>query len=248
MVMRSSPVRCGFGAFLLSCSLAGAASAAPLLYHVVASESDVSLSTQVTAIMDVNPDFTNTFPTFGTLVGASDTMPTNDSKVTADVGLPNNFNPAGGIDFSNLSIVLQELPGQLEGFGLLPVSLNLLGTNVQFVAFFAHLSSFRIDLDDPFSSSLTPTGNPNEWAWAGLANVTISGALQPLVQIPTQGDVSLGTFPFSQQVTVPLFGTFSGDGTGTKVAVGLQQGALQDQDLSLPLRSTSRSTSATSVS
>src|SRR6185436_8616873 len=94
---------------------------------------------------------------------------------------------------------------------------------------------FRIDLNAVFSSSLTPSVNPGEWLWAGLADVTLSGTLAPVVQIPTQGDFPLGSFPFSQQATIPLAGTFSGDGTHTEVAVGLQQGALQDQDLSLPL-------------
>ena len=238
--MRSWLHRFGVGAFLFSCGFAGAVSANPLLYNVVANESDVNVSFQALEGMNVTPDFTgilgqDAFPHYSTVTGSSDTFPTNDSKVTADVGIPGGFDEgAHGITFSQMSIVTQDLPGTLEGFGLLPVPLDVLGTNVQFVAFFAHVSSFSIVLNAPFSSTLTPTGNLNEWLWSGLADVTISGEIKPLVQIPTQGDFPLGTFPFSQQATVPLFGTFSGDSTHTRVAVGLQQGALQNLDLSLP--------------
>jgi hypothetical protein len=40
--------------------------------------------------------------------------------------------------------------------------------------------------------------------------------------------------PFSQNLLLPLAGTFSGVATGSQVTIGIDQGALQNQDLSLP--------------
>jgi hypothetical protein len=239
--MLSSLSRYGIGATLLSCALGAAVSAVPLQYNVVVAESDVQVSTTVQAGVDINPDPTellpggNDFPTFASMSGTSITQPTTQSKVTADVGLPGSFgNGTNGITFSELSIILPQLPGALEGFGLVPIPLDLTGTNNQFFAFFATVTSFRIDLNSAFSSSLTPGVNPNEWLWAGLADVTISGKLQPHVVVPTVSDTPGPEVPFSQQVTLPLLGTFSGDNTRTRVAVGVDQDALQDQNLNLP--------------
>jgi PEP-CTERM motif len=238
--MWTSVGRYGMGALALSCGIGTAVSALPQSYGVLASQSNASVSTTIQAGVDLNPDVTelvpggNDFPMFGSMQAASNTQPTTDSTATAEVGLPGQFDVANGITFSQLSIVLGQLPGQLEGFGLIPVPLDLTGSNTQLAAAFVYVSSFRIDLDAPFSSSLTPTGNLNEWLWAGVANATISGTLHPLIQIPTQGDVPGGSYPFSQQVVLPLAGTFSGDNHSTRIAVGLQQGALQDQDLSQP--------------
>jgi len=239
--MWNSLSRYGVGAIALSCGIGTAVSAIPLSYGVVAAQSNVAINTTIQGGIDANPDLTellpggNDFPMFASMQGASNTAPNTDSTAIADVGLPGNFgNGTNGITFSQLSIVLDQLPGAIEGFGIVPVPLDLTGSQTQLVAFIANVTTFRIDLDAPFSSSLTPTGNPNEWLWAGLANATISGTLQPLIQIPTQADVPLGSYPFSQQVVMPLAGTFSGTNVNTTIAVGLQQGALQDQSLDLP--------------
>lgn len=237
--MWSSLCRSGMGAIALSCGIGTAVSAVPQNYGVLVAESNVQLSTTIQGAIDANPDFTellpggDDFPMFASMAGSSNTAPSTDSTAIADVGLPGQFNSE--ITFSQLSIVLTQLPGVIEGFGIVPVPLDLTGSNNQLVAFFATLSEFRIDLNAPLNSALTPTGNLNEWLWAGLADVTVSGKLKPFVQIPTQADVPLGEFPFSQQVSaLPLVGTFSGTNVNTTIAVGLQQGALQNQDLSLP--------------
>src|SRR5262249_27354948 len=44
----------------------------------------------------------------------------------------------------------------------------------------------------------------------------------------------LGSFPYSQSVTIPLSGTFSGDSSRSRVTVSIPQGSLQNQSLSLP--------------
>ena len=228
-------------AIALSCGIGSAASADPIGYFFLQDESNAFVSSSISAGLDVNPDFTellpggNDFPMFHTLTATSNTQPTNDSTLIADVGLPGEFNNGtSGITISNLSIVLPDLPGPLEGFGIVSVPLDVTGSNFQGLAAFVHVTSFRLDLNSPLTSSLTPTANPNEWLWAGLADVTLSGTIHPLIQIPTQGDIPGGQYPFSQQVTMPLVGTFSGDSTKTRVAVGIEQGALQNQNLTIP--------------
>ncbi len=228
------------GVILGSGWIASSASAVPLTYSVVPSESNTVVGLSAGAVMDVNPDFTEVlpggddFPYLATLLSSSNTSPAPQSKVIADVGLPGAFNGgANGITFSDLS-VLVAAPGTLVGFGFVSVPLNITGSSVQLVAFTANVSNLSIVLDSPFSSSLTPTGNTDEWLWAGLADVTISGTIGPVVSIPTQPDVTLGQFPFSQAVTIPLAGTFSGIPTGSQVALGIPLGVLQDQPLPLP--------------
>ena len=54
------------------------------------------------------------------------------------------------------------------------------------------------------------------------------------MQIPGQPDVTLGSFPFSQTLTMPLAGTFASVPTGTEINVGIPSDALHDQNLSLP--------------
>jgi hypothetical protein len=188
--------------------------------------------------VDVNPDLTeglpggDDFPQYGFMSGTSTTRPTLFSTATADVGLPGNM--TGDITFSDLRIQLRDLPGPLSGFGVIAVPLDITGSSIQLLGFNATLSAFDIELNAPFTSSLTPTGNPDEWLWAGLADVTLSGMLWPEVFVPTQGPISLGPYPFSQAVTMPLAGTFAGIPTGTEVNVAIPTGTLQDQDLSLP--------------
>jgi hypothetical protein len=225
----------GIGVLAVSSWVAGAAMAAPLTYSVVQAESNVSLTAGVNAVVDVNPDLLNTFPQYGNMTGSSNTKPTKFSNVIADVGLPGGFNDgANGITFSELSIRLQDLPGPLEGFGVISVPLDITGSSIQILGFNATFSSFRLDINAPFSSALTPTGNPDEWLWAGPADVTLSGTIAPVVFVPTVGPVPLGSFPFSQALTMPLAGTFAGIPTGTEINVGIPSGTLHDQNLSLP--------------
>lgn len=225
----------------LALLVAADAGAVPLLYNGITSESNVSVSMGVTGNFDVNPDLTellpggDDFPAVVSLTGSSNTFASPQSRLTADVGLPNSFqNGANGIDFSMLRIHVPSLPGTLIGGGIFSVPLDITGNSFQLLAFTARVSQFEINLNSPFSSMLTPTGNTNEWLWAGLADVTISGTFEPIVNIPTQDPVTLGAFPFSQAVSIPLAGTFSGDGSGTQVTVGIPTGTLQNQDLSLP--------------
>lgn len=231
----------GIGIIAGSSWIAGGASAAPLLYPVVVSESNVFVSVGASATMDVNPDFTellpggDEFPVSASLAGSSNTFPTPASRVIADVGLPGSFDDgANGITFSDLTIKTTNTPGVINGFGSVPVPLDVTGSSYQLVAFSARMSVFQILLDAPFSSALTPSGNPDEWLWAGLANVRLVGILEPIVSIPGQDPVTLGAFPFDQAVTIPLAGTFSGIPSGTEITVGIPLGTLQNQDLSLP--------------
>jgi hypothetical protein len=225
---------CAVATMLASGWFAAAASAAPLTYNVVQAESNTLFQAGALASMDVNPDFANAFPASVSMLGISNTAPGPLSKVAADVGLPGAFNPGTGITFTDLQI-RQITPGTITGIGSLPVALDILGNTVSLVAVSANVSFFSIVLDAPFSSSLIPSGNPDEWLWAGLANVTLSGFFEPIVTIPTVPDVTLGQFPFSQQVTIPLTGTFASIPTGSEVTVGIAAGALEDQPLPLPL-------------
>jgi hypothetical protein len=125
-------------------------------------------------------------------------------------------------------------PGTLEGFGIVSVPLDITGGPSQLALFTANVSFVSMTLDAPFTSTLTPTGNPNEWLWAALASVTLSGELEPIVSIPSVQDVTLGSFPFTQSVTIPLAGTFSGSLAGTEVTVGIPPGVLEDTPLPLP--------------
>ena len=151
----------GIGVLAVSCWVAGAATAIPLTYSVVQDESNVFVSASVNAVVDANPDLLNVFPQYGNMTGSSNTRPTRFSRVIADVGLPGGFEDgANGITFSELSIRLQDLPGPLQGFGVISVPLDLTGSGLQLLGFYASFSSFRLDINAPFSSSLTPSGNP----------------------------------------------------------------------------------------
>jgi hypothetical protein len=211
------------------------AGAVPLTYNVVVSESDIKTYMNAGVNVDLNPDLLNQFPQFGYLTGTSVTQPTTASRAIADVGLPGGFGGgANGITISELKWQTLLAPGQMDGFGAITVPLDLTGTNIQFVAYTAKVASLQLTLDDPVTSTLTPTLNPGEWAWSGLANVTISGVIAPIVEIPTQPTIQLGPFPFSQALTMPLAGTFSGDATGSELTLGIPLGTLQNQSLALP--------------
>ncbi len=234
--------RCA-GLIGLLCAIAGAAAAVPLPYTVVAAESNLFVRTRVNSSLDVNPDFTegvgggDEFPVYETLSGSSNTVPSPLSKLTADVGLPGGFdNGANGITFSTLVIHAYNAPGVIAGTGSIPVPLDVSGTSVVFVAVTASVTSLQITLNSPLSSSLTPTGNPDEWLWTGVADATISGTFNPqLYTTPGQIPVSPGPTPFSQNVLLPLAGTFSAvPGDGTRVNVGIPSDAPNDQDLGLP--------------
>jgi len=230
----SSSLGIGFAAGVFA--LAGSAAASPLLYKVVSSESNASMTVAADAAIDVTPDFLNQFPVATTLFGTSNTAPTGVSKITADTGLPGSFdNGANGITISEFALNYANLPGTLSGFGSVPVPLNLTGSSFQLIAFTAQVSSLNITLEGPISSSLTPTGNPDEWFWSALSSVTISGTLKPTVNVPITDPVTLGEFPFSQAgVPLLLAGTFAGIPTGSQVTVGIPSDAFTNQDLSLP--------------
>jgi hypothetical protein len=235
----SASLGIGFAAGVFA--IAGSAAANPLLYKVVSAESNASATMGVSAFMDVTPDLTeippgtDDFPVAASLSGTSNTFPVASSQVTADVGLPGSFNDgANGITISQFTLGFANLPGTLSGFGSVPVPLDLTGSSFQLVAFSARVSSLNITLDGPISSSLTPSGNPDEWLWAALASVTITGILEPIVTVPTVDPVSLGEFPFTQSVPLLLAGTFAGIPTGSQVTVGIPSGLLTNQNLSLP--------------
>src|SRR5262249_25323065 len=131
------------------------------------------------------------------------------SYAIADVGLPGSFNNgAGGITVSKLQFTTY--PGDLFGVGTIAVPLNLTGSSSQALGYMAQVGALNIKLDSPVTSALTPIGT-GEWLWAGTGNVTISGTLIPAVIIPTVQTVHFGPYAFSEQVTMPLAGTFSGD-------------------------------------
>ena len=231
-----SPLRVWLGVVAIA-GLASSAGAVPLSYTVVVDESSINTSTSVGAAVDVNPDLLNQFPQFGVLTNTSTSKPTTSSHAVADVGLPSNFGDgANGITFSELTFTTLPAPGVMDGFGAISVPFDLLGSNIQLIAYTVKLASLTLTLDDPLVSSLTPTLNPNEWAWAGVGNVTISGVIRPTVDIPSDAvpAIDLDPVPYTQSLTMPLAGTFSGDANGTRVTLGIPLDALQDQSLAIP--------------
>jgi hypothetical protein len=223
----------------LSSAIASAAAALPLAYSVVQSESNILVRERLQATVDVNPDFTdataNTFPYTETLNATETTMPSGLSKAVADVGLPGSFdNGANGITFSTLIIHTFSAPGTLTGATNVPVPLSITGSPTLFVTLSASVATLQITLNAPLTSTLTPSVNPNEWLWAGLGDFTISGTVSPQLVLPAQLPIAPTPTPFSQNVQLPIAGTFSGDASGTRIHVGIASDALHDQDLSLP--------------
>jgi hypothetical protein len=217
--------------------IAVSAAAVPLTYGVVVNESNQTIDARAGTYMDVTPDLLNQFPLTGFINGTAVTQPTPSSNVVVDTGLPSNFqNGANGITFSSLSYTSLLAPGLLNGFGLVSVPLSLTGTPFQLVGFQAAVAEYTITLDAPFSATLTPGLNPNEWLWAGTGTITMSGILQPNVIIPTQQPIALDPVPFSQSgITVPLAGTFTGSPSGgSRVTFGFPQGSLHDVTLGTP--------------
>jgi hypothetical protein len=230
----STSLGIGFAAGVFA--IASSVAADQLLYKVVPSESNASLTVAGDAAVDISFDPLNQFPVAATLSGTSNTGPSGTSKVVADTGLPGAFNNgANGITINEFALNYANLPGTLTGFGSLPVPLDLTGSSFQLIGFTAQVSSLNIVLDAPVFSALTPSGNPNEWLYQALASVTISGTLKPTVNVPITDPVTLGEFPFSQAgVPLLLAGTFAGIPTGSQVTVGIPTNAFTNQDLSLP--------------
>jgi len=238
MIRMSNRIRTQFaGVIGLVCAVAGAASATPLPYQVVQAESNLFARITANSSIDVEPDLTNTFPFVEPLSGLTNTQPSGFSKLTADVGLPGGFaNGANGITFSELVLNYQNLPGTLLGTASVPLPLSPLGSPILFLTLSATITDLTITLNSPFTSPLAPGANPDEWEWAGVADVTISGNLKPSLTISAvPGIIPFPDTPFlSQAVQLPLAGLFSGIPGGTRVDVGIPNDQLQNQDLSLP--------------
>jgi PEP-CTERM motif len=223
-------------------SLAAASSAVPLTYNVIPAESNILVRARVNNTIDVSPDYTETlaggtgqFPISETQQGFWQASPSPLSHLTADVGLPNGFGDgANGINFSSLVIQTYAAPGVIGGSTNVPIPLGVTGSPQTFVTVTASLATLQITLNQPLSSTLTPSVNPDEWLWAGVADVTISGTFSPQLLLPAQLPVAPTPTPFSQNVLLPLAGTFSGIATGSQVTIGIDQDALQNQNLSLP--------------
>jgi hypothetical protein len=233
---------------LLGLAIASSASATALNYTVIPAESNVSARFNVNGIVNVSPDLTETaqppnglFPVQQLLSGQSNTQPSSLSKLTADVGIPEGFNNgANGIDISVLQIHAFQVPGGVSLQSSIPlpsVPIDPLGIATPvFVSTSASVTSLQITLNpnQHITSSLTPSANPNEWLWAGLGDVTISGVIQPGVAVALQLPAGIPATPFTQQVTLPFLGNFQALANGTRVNVGIDQDAFQDQNLSLP--------------
>lgn len=215
------------------------AAALPFEYRVK-SQDDSNIYTEVraTGVFDVNPDFTellpggNDFPYGVSLSGTSNTFASPASRLTADVGLPSGSGVGSNIDISALRLNIPNLPGTLIGGDIISVPLDVTGSPVQLVSFTATVSNFDITLNDPFSASLTEIG-PNEWAWATVANVHVTGEVNPTVNVPTMDPVTLAPVPIDQDLLLPLFGTFGGDGSGSYVTLGIEVDPLTDAPIEL---------------
>lgn len=215
------------------------AAALPFEYRVRDDDdSNIYTEASVTGVFDVNPDFTealpggNDFPYGVSLSGTSNTFASPASRLTADVGRPG---PVGSsIDVSALRLNIPNLPGTLIGGDVISVPLDVTGSPVQLVSFNATVSNFDITLNDPFSATLTEIG-PNEWAWATVANVHVTGEVNPTVNIPTMDPVTLAPVPIDQDLMLPLFGTFGGDNSSSFVTLGIEVDPLTDPPITLDL-------------
>jgi hypothetical protein len=234
LIRGSGEVRYALGALAVSLLLASSVSAVPLVYNIQPTQSDIQTATSLSASADVTPDLLNQFPQSVNLIGTSSTQPGYGTTLTADVGLPGNFQDgANGIVISQMAVTY---PEALQLFSIGSITVPLGGGTSQPVAFVGNLTSLNITLDanSTITSSLTPTQNPGEYLWAGLANLTISGSLSPTVIIPTVQTIDLPATPFSQSTTAVLAGTFYGDGLGSLVTVGIPADEIHNLDVSLP--------------
>lgn len=219
------------GTIAVSFALARAGTAAPLVYDVQPSQSNISAATSLFAAADVAPDLLNEFPQSVGLVGFTDTVPNSGTTLTAETGLPGGFdNGAHGITISQWEVSYSEV---VRAISLGSVTVPLGGGATQPAAFIADVSSLNITLDSPLFSALMPIG-AGEWAWAGTANVTVSGILSPSVIIPTVQTIDAPPTPFSQSTAIALAGTFSGDQFGSEVSVGMPSDSFQDLSVALP--------------
>jgi len=227
-----NPMRVAFWIAAMVEGLTSSAGAVPLQYKVVVAESEITANMNASAFVTVSPDPLNQFPQYGALTNSSTTQPTNiGSQAVADVGLPGNFNNgANGITISQLT--WSTYPAIMNGFGVISIPLNLTGP-YQLIGYTATVGSLSLTLDSPLTSSLTPLGS-DQWAWAGLGNVTISGTIDPTVAIPTKPTITLGSFPFSENLTIPLAGTFSVAANHTDLTLGIPTSTLKNQSLGLP--------------
>jgi hypothetical protein len=219
-------------AILLAIPTAG--SAVPTSYFVQPFESAISTSASGFLTVDAEPDLLDQYPDFYQMTGNTSTTPSFASQAVIDVGLPGNFDDgANGITFSTLSIIYADaIRAQVLGGVPLPT-----GGSPQLAGAYYDVDGFSIVLDSPFTAALTPGVNPNEYLWAGAANVTVSGTLATTFEVPTVQTVSTPPQPFNQSLTVILAGTFSGDATSTEVTVGIPTDDLQNLNLSLPPQS-----------
>lgn len=220
----------------LPLALPPAAAAEPFEYRAVPDESNVSTYAGLSFVLDVNPDFTellpggDDFPLFANLSGFSNTFASPASRLTAEVGLPDVV--GSEISFSTLRLNVPNVPGTLIGGDIIRVPLDLTGSPIQLISFTATVSKLDIVLNEPFSSTLTPIGE-DEWAWAGLANVHITGEINPTVNVPTMDPVALVPVPFEQDAMLPLFGTFGGDDMATWVTLGAEIDPLVDPPIEI---------------
>jgi hypothetical protein len=233
MSMQKWRRRAAFGIGVMAAWLASPVGAVPLTYNIVVAESSSSSQMTLTSHIDVTPDLLNTFPqdNFDTEIATSDVDPS--SHAIADVGLPGSFNNgANGITISQLTYTMSPL--NQYNFGVVSVPLSITGSPSQLFSYVAQVGSLSITLDSPLTSSLTPNGSGG-YLWAGTGNVTLSGTIIPGILIPTVQTIVLGPYPFSQQLTMPLAGTFSGDGTGSELTLGIPVDALHDVPIQLPV-------------
>lgn len=215
---------CGF--ILAAGTLAAAsASAAPLLYRIVGPQQVINVIVAADAVVTYGPPLLPPV-TVPLLDGTSILTGRAQGTATADVGLPGAFMggangvvvSSGQLDttFTESVILFTDIFGQLPP---IPSPVPLVGA-----ALVVHIAELELVLDGPLSSPLVPSGEPNEFLWAGDAPLTVNGSLNLSVAIPGQDPIGLPEpVPFSVPLSPgALAGAFSGDATSTTLDVGVE--------------------------
>jgi hypothetical protein len=168
------------------------------------------------------------------VIGSTDLSGSNSGLAVADVGLPDQF--AGGANglllsafdaqtsfdqpatlftnvFDGLVTLLPELP------------IPLAGAVVTF-----DIADLQVSSLGPLESDFLSLGEPNQWHWAGVTPLHVSGQLNLLLTIPSREPIQFasGSFGVSSSDGA-LAGSFTGDATSTTLVVGLEDATVNPE-------------------
>ena len=226
-------------------ALAASAAAEPLTYVLQRDLLQVTVDGQLQTAFVPPPGVPLTSVTTD---GISSMTARPSGTAQCDTGLPDSFN--GGtqegiyidifeahVDVQEAGVLLTDLFAPLVAAlppGTLPVPL------VGFAGV-VDIADLDVSMVAPLSSNLFSLPDPNEYDWAGVAGLRISGTLNLIVAIPGQDPIAVSDpIPFDQVVNpAALAGSFGGDTVGdptsTTLWVGLEEATVTPDTSALQL-------------